>query len=549
MRFAAHVGVALALALGCTGRIAEPGGDPSDATSATTPGATCRPGDVIDPGATHLRRLTSAEYLRTVRDLFGDVADPTGSFPADAIADGFDNNAEASTVSELHVAQYQAAAERVAAEVAGDAALRERLVGCDVVAEGRACVESFVPRLARLAHRRPASSEEIGALLAIVDATAGDPDPWIGVQLVIEAVLQSPSFLYRPEIGFADGGGDRLRLTGHELATRLAYFLWGTTPDDALLAAADRGELDDDEGAAAVAAGMLDDPRARDGVRRFLTQWVRLPQLDGVTRDPAEHPAFDDALRASMREETVRLLDEYAWSESESFLDVLTARHVWVDSRLASLYGVVAPTDVWASVEAPAELERGGLLTTASVLTLTAKSASGIPIHRGKYVREVLLCETLPPPPPDIPAIPAPIPGESERDRLARHREDPACAGCHSKLDPLGFALARFDAIGARRATDASGAPISAEGSLSGWGAPEFEGALELAATLRGSPAVSRCVATHALRFALGRRETGGDACALAEIGGAFDASGQRLRALLLAIVRSDAFLYRSPPE
>jgi hypothetical protein len=192
-----------------------------------------------------------------------------------------------------------------------------------------------------------------------------------------------------------------------------------------------------------------------------------------------------------------------------------------------------------------AEHERGGLLTTAAILTVTGREGVTMPIERGKFMREALLCDTMPPPPPDIPMVPAPQAGESERERLQRHREDPACAGCHDMLEPLGFGLDRYDAIGALRTVDAEGQPISAAGSFDGQGGTDFDGAAQLSMALHGDPEVSACVVRQVHRYAFGRGETGADDCALDELHASFEASGRSFSALVIALVRSDAFRHR----
>ncbi len=503
---------------------------------------------VAPVGTAHLRRLTNTELRNSVRDLFGPGLEAaTAALPRDEIIAGFDNNAEVFAMSDVHVERYRDAAESIARSVVEDAERSAAVIGCDATAA--TCRAAFVPSLARLAWRRTPTAEEIDALLAVADAATDDPEPTMPARLAIEAILQSPSFLLRIEVGEADPDDPaRLRLTGPEVATRLSYLVLASTPPSWLLDAAEAGELGDADGVEEAARTLLADERAREGLRNFHTQWLRLPLLAGLQRDPELHPQWTATLAASMAEETARYVDDHVWNDGADFLDVLVAPYAWVDTDLAALYGVAAP-DGFARIDLDPAQKRGGLLTQASVLTLTAKNESGMPIFRGNFVREVLLCQSLPPPPSDVPAIPDPIPGESDRERLERHRTDPACNGCHALLDPLGFGLAEYDAIGKLRTLDSSGAPVDARGSLDGYEQFDFDGALELSALLRDDPAVADCFVHQLFRYVSARRESTDDACALEHLGAAFDDAEHSVVEALVAWVRSDAFRYRLPHE
>lgn len=503
---------------------------------------------VAPVGTAHLRRLTNTELRNSVRDLFGaGLEDATAALPSDAITAGFDNNAESFAMSDVHVERYRDAAESIARSVVEDAERSAAVIGCHPV--DAACRADFVPRLARLAWRRAPTDDEVNALLAVADAAVDDPEPTMPARLAIEAMLQSPSFLLRVEVGEQDPDDPtRLRLTGPEIATRLSYLVLASTPPAWLLDAADAGALADADGVEEAARTLLADERAREGLRNFHVQWLQLPLLAGLQRDPELYPQWTETLAASMAEETARYVDDHVWGDGADFLDVLVSPYGWVDGDLAALYGVEA-ADGFARVDLDADHKRGGLLTQASVLTLTAKNESGLPIFRGKFVREVLLCQSLPPPPADVPSIPEPVPGESDRDRLDRHRTDPACNGCHALLDPLGFGLAEYDAIGKLRSLDSSGAPVDARGSFDGYDEFDFDGALELSALLREDPAVADCVMRQLFRYATARRETGDDACALEQLGSAFADSDHSVVEALVAWVRSDAFRHRLPHE
>lgn len=493
-----------------------------------------------------MRRLSHGEYRNTVADLLGEsLPDSTAGFPEEPVILGFDNNREAISISDVLVERYRDAAELLAAAVVEDPARRAAVVGCDAAQEG--CLEGFVRGFGRRAYRRPLEDDEVAALVALgLDAMAEDDEPELGTRLVLEAMLQSPSFLYRVELGTPDPDDPTRRmLTGYEVATRLSYLVLASTPPDALLDAADAGALHDADGVEAGLRTLLADPRAPERLGGFYRQWIDVVELDDVHRDPAAFPGWGEPLRASMREEVDRLLQAHLLGGGD-LLDVLTTDRTWVDGELAALYGVSAPGTGWAEVSLPPERERGGLLTTAAILTVTGRQGVTTPIERGKFVREALLCHAMPPPPPDIPMVASPEPGQSDRERLEQHRADPTCAGCHDLLEPLGFGLSRYDAIGALQTVDAQGQPISAEGSFDG-GAPEFDGAAQLQAALHDDPDVSACVVRQVHRYAFGRAETPDDACTLDGLRVELEGSGRSFEALLVALVRSDAF--RRVPE
>jgi Protein of unknown function (DUF1592)/Protein of unknown function (DUF1588)/Protein of unknown function (DUF1587)/Protein of unknown function (DUF1595)/Protein of unknown function (DUF1585) len=499
----------------------------------------------IDPGPVFLRRLTNAEYRQTVRDLLGNVPDEVGGFPTDAVNNGFDNNAEAISLSNLHVEKYRDAAEALAAAVFADPAKRDAVLGCSMTATRDACLQTFITTFGRRAFRRPLAPDDVAALTALGRTAAGDAEPTAPAALVLQGILQSPQFLFRVETGLADiARPGLLRLSGFEIATRLSYLLRGTTPDDMLLAAAEQGQLDTAAGVTDMATRLWGDTRARGAVRNFYGQWLEFPLLASVTRDSARYPLWNDALGASMQEETARLMDDFIWKEGAPVLDVLTARSTTIDARLAKLYGQPAVSD-WTRIEFGAGDARGGLLTQPSLLTATAKNETALPIHRGKFIRAALLCESLPPPPNNVPKPPPPSPGVSDQQRLEQHRSDPSCSGCHALLEPVGFGLARYDMIGGLRTVDSSGQPVSSQGSLSGFGAPQFDGALELGQVLHDSPEVASCLVTQLFRYTHARKETDVDQCELARVETAFRAAGGTFKSLLLAFVASDGFRYR----
>jgi hypothetical protein len=362
---------------------------------------------------------------------------------------------------------------------------------------------------------------------------------------VITAFLQSPHFLYRTELGRREG--EDFRLTAYELAAGLSYLIWQTTPDDALLDAAARGLLYDEAGLATEAERLLADPRSEATMLRFAWRWLELEQLETVPRDPSIYAALTPAIRHAMAGETARLIGE-VWREGGEIDDLLLARHGHLTDALADYYGLSASN-------APADAEGfrrrdlaatpyGGLLRQGALLTTHALPTSSSPIHRGLMVRERLLCQPLPPPPVNLDISPPPVePGLSTRERYAQHSNDPACAGCHALVDPIGFAFEHFDGIGRWRDSDGIHA-IDASGEIIGSAATDgaFDGVEALAALLAESPEVEACYAEQWLRNGFGGLDAMPAECYVEQL----TAAPGGLQGVVPAITRLPRFTHRS---
>lgn len=494
---------------------------------------------------TPLRRLTRFEYNNTVQDLLGVTLTPADQFPPDEIAGGFNNNAAVLTVSSLHAEKYAEAAELLAAEAVKNLSA---LLPCDPATVGEAaCAERFVQTFGRRAYRRPITAEESDRLMRAYTAGRTDGTFAEGIEVVIRYALQSPAFLYRIESsGTPAAGEQRIRLSQYEIATRLSYLLWGSMPDDALLAAAEAGELSTKEQIANRARTMLADPRARRAAAEFFRQWLNLGKLDTMVKSASAFPLFDEAVRAGMKAETQAFIEHVLWSGDRQLTTLLTAPVGFANEALARLYGVTVPAGSSPSlVELPPE--RSGILTMPGFLAVHAHPDQTSPVLRGKFVREKLLCQPPPPPPPDANVtLPPAESGTSARARFTAHATDPSCAGCHRLMDPIGFAFENFDAIGAYRATE-GGEPIDASGELVQTDVDDtFVGVRELATLLAQSQMVRDCLATQWFRFGSGRfDDEERDACALGQIRDAFSASGGDLMEMMLALTQTDTFLYR----
>ncbi len=546
------LGLAL-LAAACSESASAPG---SPQAAEPPPGA--RPDPSAAPGAgaapcaggeaffSPLRRLTRGEYNNTVRDLLGDDSAPADRFPADEVSGGFGNNAAVLGVSPLLAEKYQEAAEVLAARAVQDLGA---LVGCDPARTGEeACARQFVERFGSRAYRRPLAPAERDRLLAVYAAGRIGGSFAEGIELTVRALLQAPAFIYRLEYGRTARPGDRLvGLTGHEVASRLSYFLWGTMPDARLFEAAARDALATPAQVAALARQMLADPRARPAVVEFHRQWLGLSALDHLGKDARAYPEFDRALAGAMAAETAAFVEDVVFAGDGSLRTLLTSSRGFVSPALARLYGIPAPS---GSGLRPVELppaERAGLLTQAGLLAVHALPDQSSPVHRGKMVREQVLCDQMPPQPPNLMVTPPEVdPGRPTRARFAQHSADPACSGCHRLMDPLGFGLEAYDGIGRFRARD-GGRPVDASGEILDTSDADgpFQGARELAERLADSRDVRDCAATQWYRFAFGRLEGPGDACSLRALQDAFAGARGDVRELLVALTTTEAFLHR----
>jgi hypothetical protein len=517
------------------------GGVPSDCASAP-------PGD---PGAPYSRRLTRTEYDNTVRELLRDTTAPANAFPAEVLTFnagtdyfGFDNDPSVQSVPELLADGYFAAADALATTAVQDLST---LVPCS--ARDRACGEQFVRSFGEKAFRRPLAADEVTRFMAPFDVGM-TTDFASGIRLVVTAMLQSAPFLYRIEQGGA-ADGVWLKPTSWEMASRLSYFLWQSMPDAALFEAARRDELQTPEQIAAQGARMLDDPKARAMVADFHRQWLGLRGVSDLQKDATMFPAFNEAVAADMVVEAERFFQDIVFDGSGSASELFSADSTFVNGNLASFYGIPSVSGAGFQKVSLDATRRGGLLTLGAPLARLAKQNQTSPVLRGKFVREQLLCEHVLPPPGDINVmVPELDPNLTTRERFVQHSQDDQCAGCHVMMDPIGFGLENYDAVGRWRDME-NGAPIDVSGSIEqGEGtdvAGTFAGPAELGDRLAASDAAKRCMALSWFRYANGRSDAPADACELGGLTERFQASGYNVKALLLALTQTSAFLHRRP--
>jgi hypothetical protein len=507
---------------------------------------------LISPAPGGVRRLIGRQYVGSIRTLLGDAAALAASPPADPQLDGL----EAIGATDLatpasSVEAYEVSARAIATAAIADPATVSKIVPC--LPSGfadSACLSQFVTSFGHQAYRRPLTTAEVDRVTAAGMIAANAYSSFdAGLETALSAMLQSPYFLYIVEIGVPDQDDPKIRhLTGPELATRMSFFLLNSTPDAALLDSAEKGGLDTDDGVRAAAAAMVKRPEAKSAVSAFYNEIYHLNEVTTLQKDPALFPLFSPALAASMREETLRLIEDVVWTRNADAMEIITANYTFVDSQLATLYGVAQPPPgQFAKATLPAEQKRSGFLGQAAFLARGAHTKDTSPTRRGAFVREALMCDPVPPPPPGVnPNFPDDGIPKTAKDKLTQHMMDPSCAGCHELIDPIGFALENFDSIGAYRTTEL-GFPIDPQATVEDIGS--FASAAELASVLASDPRTEACTVLKLFRHSIGHHETDGEQPAIDDLVKAFTTSGRSLQGLLVELCASRAFRLVGDPK
>lgn len=530
---------------GGTSNITPMGGAPSTVPTADPDGKAPAAATV---GPSPLRRLGRLELSNTVHALLPGLPssfDVAKDLPADnAIELSF---ALPGTVSDLEVKRFMELGEAAVTALGGKAP------GASCNGDESACARSFIESFGKRAFRRPLAEPEVSDLVALYDKLRTDPEMKYDFQgalgVLVEAILQSPGFLYRWERGLAAPvvDGALVKYDSYEVASRLSYFLWSSMPDDALLAAAAANELATPDQVATAAQRLLDDPRADPALGDFISQWLELTPLPALVKDTAVFPGFTPELRQAMQAETLAFTRDVLRGSTPTFTNLLTAPYSIVQPPLAQYYGVTADPQGRADLSGSGRL---GILTQASLLAVKGNSYRTSPVRRGKFVLNRLLCSNVPPPPVDVVLeLPPPDPSKSVREQMAEHRTNPTCAGCHNTMDALGFAFERFDGAGKLRTLDGN-QPIDPSGKVALDGAEvSFQGAAELSNLLANSAEAQHCFARQWLRYALDRFEQDADTAAAKFLEGDYVAQGLNTRQLLVAITRTLPFSHRAPAE
>jgi hypothetical protein len=492
-----------------------------------------------------LRRLTHSQFNNTVRDLLGDQTSPASQFPPEDFVNGFRNQSQAQSLSPLLIEAYSAAAEKLARAAfrGGDT---HGLIPCK---PSTACRARFVREFGLKAFRRPLDPEEQKRYETLM---SHEGDLVRGAQLVAEAMLQSPNFLFR-----LDETSDP-KWKPYVAASRLSYSIWDTMPDAELFAAAARGDLSTPQGVEKSARRMLDHPQARRALDDFVGQWLRFDRILTATRDRRKFPRFTREAALAMTAEASMFVADLVWND-RNFMDLFTAKYVYENADLAPIYKVPPPSKEFEQIVFTPESERAGLLGQTLFLASTAKPEDSSPTARGLFVREQFLCQHVPDPPAgvntNLPPVTEAKP-QTNRDRMSEHATNPSCATCHKLIDPIGFGLEKFDAVGARREKftlqffkgrgegEGRRSPpktialdIDGKGYVTGIPDSQFSSPAELGTVLARSAQCQECVVKQYFRYIAGRTETPADRPVIRKLLDGFQSSQFRFKELIVSLM------------
>lgn len=502
-----------------------------------------------------MRRLTQEQYKRVVADVFGPEVRINGRMDPDIRKDGlFEIGATEATLTPGSFEQYDSIARDIAAEVLSERN-RATFMPCTPKSEtaaDSACARDVITGAGRLLFRRPLTEREITSRVELADSSAAALGNFYkGLEYGVASLLVAPSFLFRKDVVEQDPDHkDALRLSAYTKASRLSFLIWNSSPDDILLTAAETGELHSREGLAKQVDRLLASPRVADGVRGFFDDFLQFSLFESLDKDPVIYPKFSQSVAFDAREQTLRTITDLLVTQDGDYRDIFTSRKTFMSRSLGVVYQVpVAPHIAWTPYEFASDDPRGGLLTQLSFTAMYAVPGRSSPTLRGKAIREVMLCQTVPVPPVNIDFTQyeeaAGQKRTTTRERLDVHRSDPACAGCHAFIDPMGLALENFDGLGAYR-TDENGLPIDASGELDG---VKFTNVQGLAQAMHDNPKTAACVVNKVFAYGAGRKPTKQDEPMMKFLEEQFVDDGYKFRALLRRIATSEAFYRVAPAE
>lgn len=503
-----------------------------------------------DGGPAQMSKLSEGQYRNTIADIFGSDIVVAGRFdpmirPADGLlADG----AALVSVSQAGLSQYEQMARGIALQVV-DERHRDVLLPCDpAIDEARLdtdCATNILTHVARLLFRRPVTADEIQPMVdAALKGTRNLEDPFRGLAMGLAGLLVSPDFLFRIERTEPDPNepGHR-RLDAFSKATRISFLLWNTTPDEALLAAAENGELDDPAGLETQVERLVESPRFEDGMRAFFADMFGFEGFEEISKDALLFPKFSREVARDAEEQMLRTIVDLVVRRNGDYRDLFTTRSTFMSRPLGMIYRVLVATPTgFEPYTFPDGGSRAGIQSLVGFVSMHSHSGRSSPTLRGKAIRELLMCQQVPDPPSNVdfgvfekndsPKL------RTARGRLTAHRTDPTCAGCHKIMDPIGLALENFDTIGEFRATE-NGEKIDASGVLDG---VSFDDPVGLGQVLHDSPSVSSCVVDRAFEYANGRPSLPSERDLIAYLVEDFKRGGYRISNLFSRIATSDAY-------
>jgi hypothetical protein len=500
------------------------------------------------------RRLTEAQYRQSIADIFGPDIQVAGRFQPELRTDGLlAVGATEVTIAGSGFEQYYGMASNIAAQVT-DAAHRDRLIPCKPASATDAddvCETTVFRQYGETILRHPLDPARLKRFVAVSSKVAAERhDFYSGIAFTLTGLLSEPDFLFRVERTEPDPDKPgHVRLDGYSKASRLSFFLWNTTPDAALLAAADKGELDTRKGLRAQVDRMLSSPRTEAGVRAFFSDFLAFDTFDSLEKDGQLFPAFNQKTAADAKEQTLRTITDHLIARKGDYRDLFTTRRTFLTRALGRVYAVpVVSRTGWDAYEFPQDDPRAGILTQPSFTALHAHPGRSSATLRGKALRELLLCQKVPTPPANVnfnlvqdtsnPNY------KTARQRLTAHRSEATCAGCHKIMDPIGLALESFDGAGQFRATE-NGAAIDNSGELDG---VSFSDAAGLGRAMHDNPATASCLVTSLYGYAAGHKPLASEKDWMTWLRDGFSADGYRVPDLMRRIASSEAF-YRVADE
>lgn len=501
----------------------------------------------VPGGVTTVRLISAEQYLSAIQDLFGeDIEVEANFFPPPQRRQGLlALGASAAVITPGALEQFDRAARMIAIQVI-DETRRPMLVSCtpaSVRASDVACAKKFFARVGRLLYRRPLTETELEMQVATAGAVAeGVGDFYTGLAYSLAGMLTSPKFLYITELTEPDPEHPgQVRLDAYGKASRLSLLLWNALPDEALLEAAEAGELHKARGLERQIERLLASPRLEAGVRAFFADMLHFSDFDTLAKDPMIYPVFTRDVAHSAKEQALQLISDHLLTRQGDYRDLFTTSRAFVDATLGPLYRAPVPTPQdWIAYELDRD-HSAGLLTSLSFLALHSHPGRSSPTLRGKAIRELLLCQKVPEPPPNVNFANFEDPNsqfKTARERIQAHSTEPVCAGCHKITDPMGLALENFDGAGQFRAEE-NGVLIDPSGELDG---QPFTDVAGLGRAMRENPALAPCLVNRLSAYGLGRELSVADRPWLTHLGKRFAVHGYRVPELLREIASSRAF-------
>jgi hypothetical protein len=509
-------------------------------------------GPSVEGGPVALRRLTSQQFGRSIHDVLGEEIVVPSRVEPDARREGLLGvGASFVSVTPSGFEKYEAAATSIAEQALGSE-LRGAILACEPSSASGAddaCAREFITTIGRRLFRRSLTEDEVAVRVAVAAGSADElGDFYAGLQMALTSLLVSPNFLFRvEEIEPDPADASRLRLTSTSVATRLSYLIWDSTPDDELLDAAETGGLLDVPNLTSQVTRLLESPKAEAGIRAFFSDLLTFRSIDEglVRKSPTDFPAFTLTLAGDAKEQTLRTIVDHLVTNERDLRELYTTRNTFLTPSLGSVYAVPFGGGQWGPYEFAGDGPRAGLLSHVSLLAITAHPGRSSATLRGKFVREVLLCQTIPDPPANVDfSIVENTDGEirTARQRLGEHVTNDACAGCHQLMDPIGLAFENFDAIGAFRAQE-NGVTIDASGELDG---QAYDDAIGMGQALHDHPALGPCMTSNLYRYAVGREPVSSEDPLMVFLNEQFATSDYQWGSLIETLVLSDGFLTAS---